>query len=162
MKERTLVAVVGTCKMEHVLLAGTVVSCHTWKHYKDLNAMRLTIVVTFNSTVDCVSQGNGDHWTRRPLLNKNNNNNKSNQWEAIVGHRGPLSITNKRTLLPFFFCKLNLWDWSIAWSFDHAHQPAWIPGVVAVSRFVGLREKNRVSFVLLHAKNSSCGLKSPL
>jgi hypothetical protein len=29
MKERALVAMVGTCKMEHVLLAGTAVSCHT-------------------------------------------------------------------------------------------------------------------------------------
>jgi hypothetical protein len=29
MKERTLVAVVGTCNMEHVLLAGTAVSGHT-------------------------------------------------------------------------------------------------------------------------------------
>jgi hypothetical protein len=29
-KKKKLVAVVGTCKMEHVLLAGTAVSCHTW------------------------------------------------------------------------------------------------------------------------------------
>jgi hypothetical protein len=29
MKKKKLVAVVGTCKMEHVLLAGTAVSCHT-------------------------------------------------------------------------------------------------------------------------------------